>query len=296
MRKKIKSCIVFSLFSSDLLASVSVVYNLRIAETTRRPVFEEYENAPSHAVLTPFNQLRNKGDGTHELVTGSMATLAYVPSSFYLRTDFAFARVRSELQGASFSRIQTDDLLFSGGYSHKIGERIRMTLSGYLGIPTHKDVNLEGIQFGYAHVGLGSQIDASYAYTPDLNNVLRAAARYIYFFKRKTQFDCIHYNFNLGNVADLFILLNSRFGNHRIEGGYNPSFFFGSHIKQNYDDTVNKTNYIRNSFFTSYKYRFSIHEQPSSFTLALSYGFDLLPKKTGRKQILTTWASWSVHF
>ncbi|MEX0849129.1 MAG: hypothetical protein WD055_02775 [Candidatus Dependentiae bacterium] len=54
-----------------------------------------------------------------------------------------------------FERTQTDDILFYAGRGFKLNEKSRGTISGILGVPTHKDDSLEGIQFGTGHYAIG---------------------------------------------------------------------------------------------------------------------------------------------
>ncbi|MGC2310848.1 MAG: hypothetical protein WA432_04465 [Candidatus Babeliaceae bacterium] len=287
---------------SKLYSSVSIVYNLRISETTKRQRLEQQFGYPFIAVVTLFDQWRNIKDGTHDNIGGGLGTFLYSTKSFYIRADFAAAHARESNKALDlrFSRTQTDDLLFSGGYSRVLNKRTKMTLSGILGIPTHKDLSPEGIQFGTGHVGLGVQLDGSFVYSANQKQILMAATRYIHFFPRTIVFDINNQNerfdFHVGNLIDLFIANLSNWGRHRLEIGYNPSFLFGAKIYPAFDEVVQQTNFIRSSFYSSYKYGFLIYRLPSAVTLGISYGFDHIPKKFGNKYIVTLWASWGLNF
>ncbi len=114
--------------------------------------------------------------------------MSYAQKNWFIRLDFAVAHLkrRSEiLSNLDQSRTQTDDLLFSGGYGFSTSERSRFSLSGLLGVPTHKPLDLPILQFGSGHVGMGVQLDNNYKYWSI--NTLRSAARYIHFFKNNKQ-------------------------------------------------------------------------------------------------------------
>ena len=280
--------------------SISIVYNLRIAETSKRFTVASMFPRPSLGTCTLFGTFREKYDGSTQRCGGGLFTLIYAPEMFFLRVDGAVGHIASNSQGIRFSRAQTDDLLFSAGYSPKIADEVRITFSGLLGIPTHKDTSLEYAQFGYGHCGLGAQMDGVIACSTAKDKTIRCAARFIHFFQRKTcalvDTSLEQFKYALGNLVDLFIAFHYRRTGHSLEAGYNPSFFFDAHICPDYDDVVEKTDYIRNNFYGSYRYRFLINQRTHMIAAALSYGFDARPKTYGNKHIITVWASWSINF
>ncbi len=279
--------------------SISIVYNLRVAETSKK-FYLEPTSKPSLGTVTLFGTFRKKYNGVTHHCGGGLFTLVYAPPSFFLRVDGAVGRVGSNTNGVHFSRTQTDDLLFSGGYSPKISDRTRLTFSGLLGFPTHKDTSLQFVQFGYGHYALGAQIDGSFAYTSNRNHLLRYAGRLIHFFPRKVVIpvnaQLERFNYGVGNLADLFIALHSKKEKHSMEAGYDASFFFNAQISPAFDDAVKKTNYIRNSFYGIYKYRFLMGKKNCMVGVALSYGFEPTPKVSGNKRLITTWGSLSINF
>lgn len=285
---------------SPSYGAISIVYNLRIAETSKRIVLTSMLPLPSLGTLTLFGTFREKYNGVKHKCGGGLFTIVYAPESYFLRVDAAVGHVASNDQGVIFSRTQADDLLFSAGYSPKISDRMRVTFSGLLGFPTHKDTSLDFVQFGYGHYGLGIQMDGAIAYSQNRDQTLRLAMRFIHFFPRRitAQVDTSlePFTFGIGNLADLFVAFHVQKARHRIEAGYDASFFFDAHICPPLDDTIKKTNYIRNSFYGSYRYRFLINKRTHMIGTALSYGFDARPKNYGNKRIITVWTSWSVNF
>jgi hypothetical protein len=291
---------VGSLFTlSCMRGSISTVYNLRIAETSKHIDVASRLPRSSLVIGTLFGTFREKYNGIKHYCGGGLFTYVYSPESFFLRVDAAVGCVISHDQGVRFSRTQTDDFLFSAGYSPTLSDKMRITFSGLLGFPTHNDTSLEFVQFGYGHYGLGAQMDGSFIYSSTTDHTLRAAARLIHFFPRAVPVSVTsseRFKYGLGNLADLFIAFHSIIKQHRVEIGYNASFFFGAHITPNFDDAVKKTNYIRHSFFGMYKYYFLINKTTSTVAMALSGGFEPMPKVYGNKRLITVWASWGVNF
>lgn len=280
--------------------SISIVYNLRIAETSKRFVVTSMIPSPSLGTFTLFGTFREKYNGDKQHCGGGLFTLIYAPESYFVRVDAAVGHVASNTQGVLFSRTQADDILFSAGYSPKTSEKMRVTFSGLLGIPAHKDTSLEFAQFGYGHYGLGAQMDGAIAYSKNRDYSLRFAARFIHFFPRMApalvNTSMEKFKYGIGNLADLFIGLHFNRARHSMEVGYDGSFFFDAYICPNLDDTVEKTNYIRNNFYGTYRYRFLINKRTHIIRAGFSYGFDSRPKAYGNKHIITFWTSWSVNF
>ncbi len=282
--------------------SVSVVYNLRIAETTKHYRLDSHYIYPILIADTPLGQLRHKRDGTRQSVAANLSNFIYSAKTFYVRADFAVARITQDKQGVHFAQTQTDDLLFSAGYTHSLQEGMIVTLSGLLGIPTHRDLSLENFQFGYGHVGLGIQADGAFEYLQNRNqkHSMRTAARVIHFFPRKTPFkndDQVHqYDFDFGNLADLFIAHHTTWGDHRFEAGYNPTFLWGTKISPRIANVVKNIPYIRSTFYGTYKYCFSLYDLPNSIALGFSEGFDHKPQKEGYKNITAFWVTWDLNF
>jgi hypothetical protein len=299
MRKNIYQAIIISLWWIPVYP-VSIVYNLRIAETTKRQALEERHRNPFIMAATFFNQWRERYSGPHELITGGLATFIYSYCSLFARADFAVAHVSEKGQDLCFSRTQPDDILFSLGFSHKFRERTKITLSGLLGIPTHKDLSFDGIQFGTGHVGAGLQLDGSFAYSKNGHHSLMGAARFVRFFPRPVCFAVGEltqlFDLDIGTIADLLIVHHSNWGRHRVEVGYDAAWGFGAAIQPALVEVIEKASFMRNSFYGSYRYGFLICSIPSAVTFGLSYGFDQRPKQFGLKQIITLWGSWGISF
>lgn len=299
---KIILFIIVNMVIPKMFGVVSIVYNLRIAEATKqRRLGKKQNNQSSMASVTLFDQFRKRYSGTRENYYGGILNYVYIPNSWYLKVDFAAAHARANGCNLRFSRTQTDDILFTGGYSKQINEEIIFTLSGMFGIPTHKDLSFEGVQFGTGHYGLGVQMDGSFAITQDLNHSIMAAARYLRFFPAHINFFISEqlpskYKFGAGNVVDLFVAYQGNFGKHRTEFGYNPTFLFGANICPALDTVIERTNFIRSSWFATYRYLVPTENAIHGITLGVSYGFDHRSKIFGNKNIVTAWATWGCNW
>lgn len=302
IKKIIMLVIICSSLIIDLQAASTIVYNLRIAETTTSRRFEEFGDLPWVASTTLVGQFRQSHADTNQALAGTLATLSYAKKNWFIRLDFAAAHVR--LHSSLFptldqSRTQTDDLLFSGGYGFSWGERSRFSLSGLLGIPTHKPLDLPLVQFGSGHVGLGIQLDNNFKYC-NISS-LRSAARYIHFFQKQCTsleiFNPATFEFSYGNAVDLYVAHRTLWKQkHMFDFGYNPTFFFGAHLEPEVEEIKDELNFIRSNFFAAYRRYFLIKGHPSGVTFGLSSGFDHVPKRTGLKNIVTFWGSWGIAF
>jgi len=299
--KNIKFLILTQCFVGQVLGGIaSIVYNIKIAETTKRQAFDYHFKNPTMTIGTLFDQYRKKWDGTQQNFGGGLATLLYVNKSYYAKVDWAVAQTSETKEKSHFSQTQTDDLLFTSGCSYPVTKQIKLTFSGLLGFPTHKDASLEHAQLGYGHVGLGAQMDGSFIYSAHHNHSLRPAARYVRFFQRDAKLiidgQKKDFKFNFGNLVDLYIAHHSKFAPHSLEFGYDATFLFGTKICPHQDDIAHKNNYIRSSFYLSYDYHFFIKTLPSAIAANFSYGFDQIPKKAGNKRIVTLWTSLTINF
>jgi hypothetical protein len=299
---KLKLSIVIIYFSCvPVLQGASFVYNLRIAQTTRQKDMKVNYGRPGTVVGTWIDQYRAFYTGTYENTYGALGMLIYSPSLFHARIDVAVAHLRSHTPatGSSFSRTQFDDVLLTAGYGHEFSKDTKMTFEGLLGIPTHRDLSLENPQFGTGHCGLGAQIDASHVYYRifGARQILLGAARFIHFFPRTVFYraadQTTQYRYDIGNLLDLFLTFNSRWPQHRIEVGYNPTFSFKASIRPHLDDVGTKADYIRSSVFATYQYVFLLFKtEPSAITFGIGYGRDHIPKQYGNRYIVNLWVFW----
>lgn len=225
-----------------------------------------------------------------------LAAYLYSVKSFYTRIDCAFSHIHeTKNKKTRFSDTETDDILFTAGYNHKINQRSQLTFSGLFGVPTHGILRLRHIDFGYSQVGTGIQCDGSYEFGH--HTTLLYGARYIYFIPGKAD-DCSknRYTFSIGNIADLLLAVKRDWGHHGIELGYTYRAQFGARCTPFRDNIVQKTNYVRNNFYLVLKYKFVFNAIAHRFLWNFSYGFDQKPKRYGNKIILTLWGSWNIRF
>jgi len=284
---------------------ISVVYNLRVSETTQL-ITEEFKD-PFGFELTFFeearwqNKLKSQSRSDTSNALGELASFIYIVEpcgghSCYMRGDFAFARVTERSDGKLLARHQTDDLLLTAGYSWLLHSRVRFTASGLLGIPTHKDTSLDQVQFGTGHLGFGVQFDTAVHYYQAHKCSIRLAARLIGTIPRNAQFAGFDYDYNLGEIIDLLVGHHGSFGNHCFEFGYNPTFVVASDLSPDAPKVESQLNLIRNSYYATYEYSFEIRKVNNAVEFGISFGSDVKPKRTGQRLIVFGWFTWDVSF
>lgn len=275
---------------------ISFVYNLRVSEITRRQSYKSQFTKHSIAMVNFIDQYRDRFDCVQENIAGPLCSYLWLGKQVYVKLDAAYGNVRQRKQDSFFSCSEPDDILFSAGYNQRWGERFKWTISGKLGIPTHQDNIVRGLQFGTGHLGIGAQLDIAYAVTQDLNSSLMAAARYIRYFPATIYFPkkTIPYEFNIGNLADLIVSYNTGFKTNRFEFGYNASIVFFPTIEPFIETPLNQAYGIRSNFYSAYIRFFRIGTHMSGFITGLSYGFDNVPKLF--KNIISVWLAWGINF
>lgn len=275
MNNSINKWLVYgNLFFYASLPAISMVYNFRIAQITRQPIFDKVTQKKSTIVALIFDQVRKKYNGTRQNFAGELSSFIYDFKSYYVRADFAFAHIHEKnINQSSFSDTETDDILFTAGRNFTLNQENTMTLSGLFGVPTHAIYRLKHVDFGYSQIGIGFQLDGLHIVSPHTNFVY--GARYIYFVPRKADDACKRkYHFTIGNVGDLLFALRNKYKEHHgFELGYTLRSRFGAQICPNLDDIVKKSNYLRSNYYIVYKYKFLIGNIPNRLLFNCSYGF-----------------------
>lgn len=278
------------------LSGISMVYNFRISQITKQPILDSQSTGKNTLMGLIFDQFQKKYIGTSQNFAGGLVSYIYETEPYYVRTDFAASHIKEKSdEVTTFSGAATDDILFTFGRNFTQSPQSLMTLSGLFGIPTHNITTLRHVSFGYGQIGLGIQFDGSYEL--QASNALLYGTRYIYFVPRKTT-DSLSdiYTFTIGNIIDLLLGYKHTWQKHGLEFGYTARFDFGANIKPHLDDIVEKTNYIKDSFYFVYKYKFLIKNRPNRLLFNIAYGFDQNPKIYSNKYIITIWGSWGVNF
>lgn len=300
VKYKIKLILLVSIFVNTTLSAISIVYNFRIAQITKRAFVEhEAKTDPFTITFLPFEQYQEKYQGgIRESFTGSLGAFVYdFAQSSYFRTDSAISYINQKAyQETIFSDMQTDDILFTVGHNFSPTNRSKVTFSGLFGIPTHQIYALQHAALGYGQIGTGLQLDGLHRLTNHLDFLW--GTRYLYFVPQIAK-DANEnsYTFSIGNIADILLGLKRNWqSKHSLEGGYTARWDFGAHISPHFDDITAKTNYSRNSFYLVYKYKFETQRVLHRLLFDIGYGFDSKNKKYGYKRIATCWISWSINF
>lgn len=287
---------MYALLTTQAVHPITIIYNLRIAETTRRQGIMKDLARPNIIAITPFGQWRNRCDGARQKCLGAIGTYMYGREKWYIRADTAVGNVREKNRLGCFGRTQMDDVLLTAGYGFSASEQAQFTLCGMVGIPTHKDTGFQLIQFGTGHASIGAQFDGAYSF--DHQHIM-GAVRYIHFFPRNTCIPLVSsqpFRFDLGNLIDLLVAYNHRWGPHKLELGYNPTFAFGASLRPTIPELAGQANFTRSSLFITYQYLFFIRDTPNSIIFGYSFGLDHKPTPLQIKRQMTAWFSWGVNF
>lgn len=270
--------------------TISIVYALKISEPNKIA----YGKAKTGIGLTTFEQARWRSNHLNKSnAVGELVTFIHAKKPIFARIDFAFARVSEVSTGMPFARVQTDDLLLTVGYFQRLSN-ITYSFSGLMGIPTHKDTSLEHIQFGIAHLGLGTQFYISGRYLPQKEYAIRTLFRFVGFIPRKVKVQSLNYTLNTGQAIDFLISHYAPFGNHDFEIGYNPTFLFGIGISPEIASSASQNTLIRNNYYATYRYTHVSRKLVNSFRAGIGFGSDAIPKLVGQKLIVTGWFVWAI--
>lgn len=285
------------------LEALTITYNLRIATSKRN---SDQQNAPYPLLnaATFVTQSRQRYDTMHQNVNALLLSELYPSQEWYIKADWAIGKVHEHLDDRyHYSRAQTDDVIVMAGRTFKIQPNVGWTLSGLLGIPTHKDSFLEGLQLGTGHVGAGLQADASWWYHThhELHHAFFGAARYVHFFPAYADFNHQRnfFKVDLGNLVDILFAHHTNWGNNGIEFGYNATISFDASLKRNNRPVLSGSlpeGFTRHSFYGSYGKIFKIGQWPTAFIVGMSGGFDKHQTSLDIKHSMTAWITFGINF
>lgn len=269
----------------------TIVYNLRIAETTLKIPLKEGTTHNYLGAATTVAQVRNQLDTTKLIFFSELGTFVYYAQSYFIRLDAAFANARIRTNGVTLSqKTETDDLLFTGGYGHTFNDQMSGTFSALAGFPTHGVRRIDTAYFGYAHYSLGAQVDFAYLFNKYLNSKIIIVGRGVHFFKRDASRIPLLVRLDGGNIFDIFCSYGFGPAWTKFDIGYDGTLF-SNFIQTNIQVPL----YIRNSFYATCTHSFKIKEHSSACMLGISYSFDNKPE-IGFKNIITAWASLWMRF
>lgn len=277
------------------LNALSIVYHFRIAQITKQPIFEHIDTKYTLIALVFDQVLKTYQGDIQKNFAGDLDAFIYNFKPYYFRTDFAFAYVTENIKHVpTYSSVETDDILFTVGRNF-ILDNAKVTLSGLFGVPTHKNGILQHPQLAFAQFGTGIQLDGTYKFN-NKNSVIWGL-RSVYFIPRNAldDFNRKHI-FTIGTLSDILISYRHDWAYHDLEIGFTERFQLGARIHPNLDNTIEKTNYIRSSFYIAYKYKFFINNIQNRITFEAAYSFDNTPKRYGYQYVIIGWVTWNVAF
>ena len=175
-----KALLFFCILQHISLPAPSMVYNFRIAQITKQPLYDNKTDKNTTLIALPFEQFRQKYDGITQNFGGILGSYIYDFKPYYFRADCGLSHIHETTDHkTTFSGTEANDILFTVGRTFTINDRAPITFSGLLGFPTHQIYKLQHVDFGYGQVGTGVQCDGLYAF----NNAsaLLYGARYLIF-------------------------------------------------------------------------------------------------------------------
>ncbi|HSW75562.1 MAG TPA: hypothetical protein VLG50_00810 [Candidatus Saccharimonadales bacterium] len=285
------------LLSHMPISTVSVVYNFRIAQVTRKPIALESNKRPNSfaPLIFDFFQKTRCLDIAENYAGGLLTYTRNFAKYYYLRTDFAVAHVDQKIEHVNNVNVtETDDILFTFGRNFTVGQHSKMTLSGMFGIPTHRVHTLQRVGFGTGLVGIGGQLDGLSPLGQHIDFLW--GTRYNYFIPAKTC-DAFgnSYKFTVGSIADVLVAFQtSRQLSHGVEVGYDGRWGFGIKACPVIPD-LSLLNYMRNNVYVVYKYTFLTERVAHRLLFTISYGRDAKPKLHGYNAVMV-WGSWGIAF
>lgn len=300
IRYKINLILLISIFVNTTLSAISIVYNFRVAQITKRAFVEhEHKTDPFTVTLLTFEQYQERHqDEITENFIGNLGAFVYdFGASSYVRIDSAISYINQKTdQTTTFSDMQTDDILLTIGHNFMPTSGSKVTFSGLFGIPTHQIYALQHVALGYGQIGAGLQLDGLYRLSNHIDFLW--GTRYLYFAPQIAQDPNNNaYTFSIGNIADILLGLKRNWqSTSSLEGGYTARWNFGAQISPHLDDITSKINYSRNSFYLVYKYKFQTRRVMHRLLFDVGYGYDRKTCKYGYKRIATCWVSWSINF
>ncbi|MBP9764774.1 hypothetical protein KBD08_00375 [Candidatus Babeliales bacterium] len=296
-----KKFIFYSIITTTLahmpLAAVSIVYNFRIAQVTRQPIAAHTQKRPNSLSVLLFDFFqKTRTQNIRENYIGGITTYnRNFAEKYYLRTDFACAHTHQTIKQKTTANVtETDDILFTVGRNILAHEKLKVSISGLFGIPTHAVHTLQRVGFGTGQVGVGVQLDGLYHLKQKVDFLW--GTRYNYFIPRNA-FDaqCNSYKFTIGSIADILIAAQtSNPLSHGLEGGYAARWGFGIKATPTIAQ-LDSFNYMRNNFYLVYKYTFLRQRFAHRLLLNISYGYDVKPERLGYNAVMI-WGSWGVAF
>ncbi|MGB8468063.1 MAG: hypothetical protein WCE21_03585 [Candidatus Babeliales bacterium] len=300
MKKRLLFLCAMGMVLPTSIHATSMVYNFRIAQITKQDIFNKDGGDKNYSVVALlFNVIRKKYHGdVQQYFLGTLDSFIYdFRENYYFRTDFAVSAIKEKTEGiTTFHDVETDDLLFSLGRNLHVNDKASLTFTALLGLPTHVPYRLRHLELGLAQVGIGGQLDGSYAWNS--RDAFLFGARYVYFVPR-TLHNTVdqQFRFTYGNMGDVLVAYKHNWPKkHGIEFGYTTKFRFGAHIHPFVPEVAKKSDYIRSNWYSVYKYRFAIKEVANKLLFNIAYGFDHQPHQFGNKYIVTIWGSWIVNF
>lgn len=315
MAKVVKYLIIISfLISNQIYGSISLVYNMQISEAAKEN--GRVNVKPYAFTFTPTGAY---GKTRNDIITGLVGFIqraTYTHNSFFAQFNWAFGETFLTVPplaifgNTNFIRIKLfnmDDFLIKLGYTYSYSNELSFSFTGYLGIPTHKDLALRAFALGYGHLGLGFQFDSQYRFSSKpRENAAQFAFRLIQFIPRCAISSLINqgsnattnnrFNVNLGTLIDIFLSYMRIFGNHQLQVGYDQTIFCNGKTHPFLAHAVELFNFISPNFFIAYNYNHLTKYINHILSVGTALGFTIWPNQLGNKISVEPWITYIINF
>lgn len=232
------------LYAHTASFAVTLVYNLRVRRVFAIAAVLEQMKSRVLASIVPIYFTRSRPlidertnlDGCERRrAGGAIINLRHIPSKhWWIAATTAIATDHGTFTGSDpykASRAGLDDLVFTTGYRHFVGDSIQLIAYALGGIPTRKKVTLKDrhsplLGTRFYNLGVGGEI--SYSFLHELKRSFAAIAqvRFIHGFNRSW---CpilpAGSKIQPGNATDILLTAQYRKKRTVIEGGYNGTIF-----------------------------------------------------------------------
>jgi len=224
--------------------AVTLVYNLRVRRIFAVAAVLERMKSRTLATAVPiyFTRSRplleertNLNGCEKRRAGGALINLRHVPSKhWWIGATTAIATDHGTFTGSDpfhASRTGLDDIVFTAGYRHFVGDKAQLVAYGLAGIPTRHKLTLEDrhtplLGTRFYNLGIGGEL--SYSFLSELKRSFATIAqvRFIHGFNRSW---CpvlpAGSTFQPGNSIDMLFTAQYRKKRTVIEGGYDGTFF-----------------------------------------------------------------------
>lgn len=248
-------------------AAVTLVYNMRVRRSFNVPASLQQDKSRYLVTMLPIYFSRTSSIEDQELMIdedrtagGVIANVRYIPSrKWWAEVTTGVEKDAGTFSGDtnfSASRVGLDDVVFTSGYRHFIGDCMQLIGYGLVGFPTRREVTLKdrfGPLVGTRVYNAGIGAEGAYSF---INSLKQSASvivqgRFIHGFERRW-FPILPDDEKIvpGNFSDVLCAFQYRYKRTAVQAGYDLTIFSGQGIKRPTEVVMIDT-FKRNSWYAT---------------------------------------------